>query len=210
VSKTLTQARALVQTYLDDEDSDLAATADIDQALEVAQNMVYLQAQSWATQRFAKEVSISTSAAGVADLGSYDPLRIVAVAQWNGASRDPIPAMSLSDGPTNVSGVRSLKVTYIPPLAFPSAGGNNFVWGQSSLDLPLLDDLMCLHAAAHLNLIHDVENKQLDRRIAALEDKAQHILGFSQWRVMPLRNRSQDSGLGYVMTDPVSLQIVRL
>ena len=210
MSYTLTEARALVSTYLDDEDADFAATADIDNALEVAQNAVYMQAQASASQRFSKEISVSTDANGAADLASYDPIRILAVNQWSTTTRFAIPPMSVSDGPTNVLGVRSLKVLYVPPLTFPSAAGNAFVWGQSSLDLPLLDDLMCLHAASHLNLIYDVENKQLERRIKVLEDKAQHILNFSPWRVMPLRNRSADSGFGYVMTDPVTLQIVRL
>lgn len=210
MSITLTEARALVATYLDDEEAVVAATADIDSALEVSFHAVYLQAQAWATQKFSKEASVTTSAAGAADLSSIDPVRIVAVNQWNGAARSPIPPMALSDGPTNVLGVRTLKLVYIPALTFPASGAATFDWGHASLDLPLLDDLLCLHAASHMSLLQDQQNQQLEQRIKVLEEKAEHLLNFTQWRVMPLRGRSSDSGLGFVMTDPVTLQIVRL
>lgn len=209
MSLTLTEARALVAKYIDDADAIVAATADIDQALETAQNQVYLQASTWAPQRFSKEASFTTSSAGTADLSSADPIRILAVNLSSGQSRLPIPPVSLHDGPTDVLGVKTLKVAYIPPLTFPASGGADFVWGQSSLDLPILDDLMCLHAASICTAFLDQPNKQLEFRLKVAEEKAQNVLNHTTWRVMPLRDRTRDSGLGYVLTDPVSLQIVR-
>ena len=208
MSVTLTVARTRVKKYLDDVDG-LVADSDTvtDAALEVAQHAVYLQATAWAPQRFQIEGNVTTNGSGVGDLSSLDPVRVLAVNHYSGNSRQPIPAGSFTDGPTNVLAAYTLKILYIPKLTFPATGGDAFVWGQSALDIPLLDDLMCLHAASHLTLLKDAHNRQLERRLEVIENKAKNVLNFSTWKVMPLRGRSGDSGLVYLMTDPVSLQL---
>jgi hypothetical protein len=211
MSVLLSVARTRVKKYMDDVDGKVADSDTVlDAALEMAVHSVYLQASMWATQRFAKESDITTSAIGVGDLSTLDPVRIVAVNVSSGQQRLPVPALSLMDGPTNVLGVQTLKVLHVPKITFPTVSSDPIVWGQSSLDLPILDDLACLHAASHLTMLQDQGNKQLEARLKVLEEKAQGVLNFSTWRVMPLRSRSGDSGLGYVMTDAVTLQLVRL
>lgn len=208
---TLTLARARALKLADDVDG-LAADSDTvkDDALNAAFHAVYNQATQIAPERFAKEASVSTDANGVADLSSLDPVRILSVSYFTNNTRAPIPAARLADGPTNVLGVKTLKILYIPALTFPASGAANFVWGQSEIDLPLLDDLLCLRAASVITAINDEPNGHLERLIARAEKDAQNIAGFSTWRVMPMRGRSADSGLAYAMTGATSLQIVRL
>lgn len=210
MSITRDNAVTRMSKYLDDVDNVDASTSEAQDALKTAHWETYLQASMWAPQRFQTETTVTTSSAGVGDLSSLDPVRILAVNEYASGTRYPIPAASLSDGPTNVSGVRTLKVLYLPALTFPSSGSAEFAWGQSGIDLPFLDDLMCLKAAAKLTVFLDRQNKQLEREIEKATQQAQRLMNLSTWRVMPLRGRSRKSGLAYVMTDAVSLQIVRV
>jgi hypothetical protein len=210
VSITLTLARARALKFSDDVDGLAADSTTVqDDALKAAHHAVYMQAANMAPQRFAVEATVTTNASGVGDLSAIDPVRILSLSHFEGVSRSPIPASNLSDGPTSVLGVKTLKLVYIPALTFPATGTDVFTWGQSSLDLPLLDDLMVLRAASAITAIYDEPNAHLERLIARAEKDAQMIANFSTWRVMPLRGRSRDSGLCYVMTDAVSLQLVR-
>lgn len=208
---TLTAAEARVLQYLDDVDGDIEDTADVAAALTTQFSAVYRLAASWAPMRFAKEGSVSTSSTGAADLSSLAPQRIVAVNYSSGQARAPIPEASFSDGPTDAYGVRTLKILYVPSLTFPAAGGDSFVWGQSGIDLPELDDLMCLRAASTLSVLLDDTNKQLEALIVRAEKNLERILNpGTGWKIMPLRGRSRDSGLAYVMTSATTLQLVSL
>lgn len=211
MSITLTEARTRILKLADDVDGLTADSTTVqDDALRAAFHAVYLAAASWAPQRFAKEGDVTTNSSGAGDLSSLDPVRILAVSQSTSGSRLPVPPANLADGPTNVSGAKTLKITYLPALTFPATGSDAFVWGQSSLDLPILDDLLCLRAASTITALQNQPNDQLERLIARAEKDAQNLANFSTWRVMPLRGRSWDSGLCYVMTDAVTLQLVRL
>ncbi len=211
MSITLTLARARALKFSDDVDGLAADSTTVqDDALKAAHNAVYQQAAAWAPQRFAIESTVTTDANGVGDLSSLDPVRILAVSHFSSSTRSPIPPASLSDGPTNIIGVKTLKVLYIPAITFPATGSDVFVWGQAGLDLPLLDELLCLRAASTITAIFDEPNAHLERLIVRAEKDAQTIAGFSTWRVLPLRGRSGDSGLCYAMTAATSLQLVRL
>lgn len=210
MSITLTLARARVLKLADDVDGVVADSTTIqDDALSGAFHAIYLQASALAPERFAKEASVVTSTSGVADLSAIDPVRILSVSEFAGNSRWPIPPSRLSDGPTNVLGARTLKILYLPALTFPASGADTFAWGQSALDFPLLDDLLCLRAASVVTALMDQPNAHLEKLIARAEKDAERIANFSTWRVLPLGSRSRGSGLSYVMTDAVSLQIVR-
>lgn len=211
MSITLTLARARILKLADDVDGVVADTTTTqDDALKNAFHAVYLQASAIAPERFALEGSVTTDANGVADLSSLDPVRILSVAYASGVARSPVPPCRLSDGPSNVLGAKTLKIVYLPALTFPAAVGDNFVWGQSGLDLPILDGLMCLRAASELTALQDQANAALEKLIARAERDAQLVANFSTWRVMPQRGRSRESGLCYAMTAATSLQIVRL
>lgn len=208
---TLTEARTRILKLVDDVDGIVADSDTVkDDALKSAFHAVYLQAAQHAPQRFAKTTQVTTDANGEADLSTLDPVRILSVSHYASNARSPIPAMRLDDGPTNALGVKTLEISYLPALAFPASGAANFAWGQADLDLPILDDLLCLRAASTLTALMDQPNAQLELLIARAEKDVANIANFSTWRVMPLRGRSTDSGLGYVMTDAVSLQLVRL
>ncbi len=211
MSITLTLARARVLKYADDVDTLAADSTTVqDDALAAAHHAVYLQASTWAPQRFAKEASVTTASTGVADLSSIDPVRILSVSHFSGNTRSPIPAANLADGPTNILGAKTLKLTYLPALTFPSSGSAVFEWGQAALDFPLLDDLLVLRAASAITAIFDEPNGHLEKLIARAERDIQAVANFSTWRVLPLRSRSRESGLCYVMTDATSLQLVSL
>lgn len=211
MSITLANARTRILKLADDVDGVVADSTTVqDDALLNAFHAVYLQASALAPDRFAKEASVTTNANGVADLSSLDPVRILSVSHVSGVTRLPIPPCRLSDGPSDVAGEKTLKISYLPALTFPASSGDAFVWGQSSLDLPALDALMCLRAASELTALQDQANLSLERLITRAERDASLIANFSTWSVMPMRSRSRDSGLCYAMTDATSLQIVRL
>lgn len=211
MSITLAQARTRILKLADDVDGIVAdSTTMQDDALTAAFHAVYLQASALAPDRFAKEASVSTSSTGAADLSSLDPVRILGVSHVSGVTRLPIPPCRLSDGPSDVAGVKTLKISYLPALVFPEETDDAFEWGQAALDLPALDALMCLRAASELTALQDQANASLERLITRAERDASLIANFSTWSVMPMRSRSRDSGLCYAMTDAVTLQLVRL
>ena len=206
---TLTAAETRVAQYLDDVADAVAATADIAAALAVEFPVVYKMAARAQPAKFAKETSITTTSAGVGDLTSLAPERILAVNYFSGSTRIPIPESSLADGPENALVSLTLKLHYLPGLTFPASGSTNFVWGQSSIDLPELDDLLCLRAASRLCVFLDEDNSQLEKLIARTERDLERISEpGAGWRIMPLRGRSRDSGYGWVKTDHVTLQLV--
>lgn len=200
-----TAARTRILALCDDVDAVTATTALQDAALLAAFHATYLQACATAPDKFSMEASVTTNAAGVGDLSAIDPMRILAVNLFVTPTRTPIPMARISDGPTNALGVKVLKVQYFPALAFP-AGGASFVWGQASLDIPALDDLMCKRAASELCALMDQPNGHLEKLVARAEADAGLVSSFSQWRTM---RGGRSSGLSYVMTDAVSLQLVR-
>lgn len=211
MSITLAQARTRILKLADDVDQLAADSTTVqDDALRAAHHAVYLQASEWAPLRFAKEASVTTDANGKADLTALAPVRILAASQSDSNTRRPIAPCSLADGPTNVAAVRTLKIVYLPALTFPADAAAVFTWGQTGLDLPLLDDLMCKRAASEITALMDQPNGHLERLVARAEKDAQQIANFVTWRVMPMSSRSRDSGLCYAMTDANSLQLVTL
>jgi len=207
---TLTNGRARVGKYLDDVAAEDATQSDVDAALATEFSAVYKWASNLAPRRFAKETATTASSStGAVDLTSIANGRIIAVNYISGTTRWPIPEASMAMGPSDSQGVKNVRIVYIPPLTFPAAGGNNFVWGQSTIDLPELDDLMCLRAASTCSVFLDEGNKQLEKLIARKEADLERILNpGGGWRIMPLRGRSRDSGLAWIKTDDVTLQIV--
>jgi hypothetical protein len=213
MTSTLTAAETRVASYLDDASNADASTAQIDDALAVAFPVVYERAITIAPLRFMLEASKDTDANGKLDLTTLSPapLRLVSVNYAvSGITRTPIPAASLADGPQNATGVKTLLISYIPAVTFPANGGANFVWGQSSLNLPQLDDLMCMRAASALTIYMDQPNATLEAAITRAERDLDRMLNPTTWKIMPLRGRSRDSGFGYVLTDATSLQLVNL
>ena len=106
---------------------------------------------------------------------------------------------------------RTLRVRHIPALSFPAADADAFVWGQSDVNLPLLDDLLVLHAAAQLKVTDDEESRTLAGRIKAAEDALQVMLDRDGWSSAPLIAPGcyGDPGLAYILTDATTLQLVR-
>jgi hypothetical protein len=207
---TLTAARTRVGKVFDDVDAKDATTSNVDDALKTEFHAVYKWAGTLAPRRFAKETaSMASSSTGAVDLTSIAGGRILTVNYVTGTSRSPIPEAAMSSGPSDAQGIKNVKILYLPPLTFPTAPGNNFVWGQSTIDLPELDDLMCLRAASTCSVFLDDGNKQLEKLIARAEENLHRILNpGGGWRIMPLRGRSRDSGLAWVKTDDVTLQLV--
>lgn len=205
---TLTQAETRVAKYLDDVSNVDASTSNIDDALKTEFNAVYRWASNFAPLRFAKEsASMTSSSTGAVTLTGIG--RILSVSYISGTSRWPIPEASMATGPADAQGTKSVKIVHVPPLTFPASGGTSFAWGQSTIDFPELDDLMCLRAASTCSAFLDVANKQLERLIARAEENLMRILNHGGgWRIMPLRGRTRDSGLAWIKTDDATLQLV--
>ena len=213
---TLTTIRSRVLALLDDAGCEKYNTdalfTDVDAALVTAQLEVF-QVAAGASDIFAQEASVTTTAAGVGDLTSIKPLRLMNVALAYGVGRLNILPARFDEAPMNYPGIQTLKVRYVARPVFPTPA-TDFVWGHVNVtSTALLEQLMCVKAGADLKVKEGEINKVIEKRIVELRDAVLSTFSAPGWSVMPIdaygRSR-RNSGLRYIMTAPDTLQLVVL
>lgn len=211
----LTESRTRTRQYLDDEDATNARWSDteLDDKLKAAQNIAWRLVAD-RCNLWTSETTVNTTSAGVADLSTIKPIRIVSVGiSYAGISRWRVPPARVVDGLTNVPVVQTLRIAYVPRPLFPTAPGNAFVWGAgagAAFDTDLLDAHICQLAASMLKVKDGEVNQGLE---AAKQETRQHILDIAsipRFTAMPLdaATRRRLAPYYWILTAPDTLQLV--
>jgi hypothetical protein len=208
-------AAARVRFFVDDKDSAAFTDAEILDALTTAQAETFLAATRLAPGLFATETSVSSSANGSVSLSTLDPLRLVQVSTTlDSGARTPVRPARFSDGYANAAGITALKLVYIPKVVFPSSGSTVFDW--AGVEVPQLDELLCLTAASTLKVMEAEANRQLSERKAELVESLRMLWdGTPTAYAIPMAVAWRSSrlvhsrSLAYLMTAPQTLQLVR-
>jgi hypothetical protein len=210
----LSAARTRVLNHLDDADGtrfNIDATfTEIDLELRSAQQEVWQECIGTSPSSFTQEGSV-TATSGVASLTSLAPALILSVATYAGGVREKVSPMRLVNQPQNYTSTRDLRITYVPRVSFPASASNEFAWGARTTGIDFLNALTCALAAKSLSIKIRMNNPPLDDRIQDLTRKVREMLAIPGWAVLPLDPYSDpgcDSGLGFVMTAPDTLQLV--
>lgn len=209
---SLTDARTRVGFLLDSEIGIRFTNTDIDAALASAQYETLLHAVTAGANIFTKTGTVTTSTAGVADLSTLAPLKVVNVVYKSGSTKLQVVPSRQADVIQDYQAAVSLTVTYVPRPSFPASGAANFVWGSSTINLPPLDDLMCVIAASHLKATDAEQNVVLDARKAELKGTVASLINIPGWSVMSMDSSlraigGRGAGFVYVMTGFDTLQL---
>lgn len=206
----LTDARTRVRSLIDDADSELWTDAEVDASLASAQYEALLWAVVSGCNLFTQEADITTTSAGLADLSSLKPMKIVNVAQVTGTSRFKIPPIQLHDIAVTHAVATTLKVAYVARPTFPASGAAAFVWSSASISCPPLDQYMVCLAAAEMKVKEGEEAPGLDKRKAELRDAILSLVNVPGWHVRPMRKSSSNGlGIAWAMTSSDQLQLVQ-
>lgn len=215
----LSEARTKVLKLLDDEsgaryDAD-GSKSEVDTALKTAQGEAWTEAVSAGANLFQTEAAFSSSSAGVVDLSSITPRRIVNVALANGTTRLAVLPVRLDDVLTTYASIVTLRVAYVPGVTFPAGAGSSFVWGSASVAADVvapIEALMCAIAASDIAPKDATVNALLERRKDELRASIRKLASVPGWTIMPLgapTGRSKRAAFGYVTgTAPHTLQLV--
>jgi hypothetical protein len=215
----LSEARTKVLKLLDDEDGaryDAAAdSSELDIALKSAMGEAWTQAIANGADLFVQEASFSSDSTGLVDLSASKVRRIDNVAQIISTTRLTVPCVNLSDIVNTMASVVTLKIAHIPGVTYPSAAGNAFVWGSSTLadDVAApLNNLMCTLAACDLAPKDENLTKALQNRKDDLRSTLRLLASAQGWSVTPLgglSGRSKRASFAYVAgIAPYKLQLV--
>lgn len=212
---TLLEARNRIRLLLDDSDvNPLIADARINDTLKVAQAEVWQRIIGHGSNLFSQEAVVSSTSNGLVDLSTIKPLKINNVQLAYGNTRWQVQPAKLSDYVQLATGIQNLRINYVPRASFPAADGNQFVWSTSTVDAPLLDQLMVMCAAAEC-WIQSGERPldSLERRKQELKDAIDTSINVPSWQVMPLAAAtryptSRYAGFQYVIPTTDTMQLV--
>lgn len=212
----LNVGRARVLKMVDDEDGDrfdeAGDSAEVDAALATGQQEVAQLAFNTGSNIFAQETTVTTSSAGVANLTSIKPHRIDYVSISVGGERLNVSPVRFDEAPANASGVQTLGIVYVARPTFPATPSDPFVWGHANVtSTAILDQLMCVIAACDLLITEGEVNRVLEQRKEELKAAVLSTFSVPGWSVTPIDSFTvggRDSGLGYIMTAPDTLQLV--
>jgi hypothetical protein len=206
------EARDRVRLRIDDEDGVLATDAQINDALDLAQEEVWHMVVEAGGNLASREAAL-TATSGTADLSSLSGgvLRLINISEKNGVNgRLAILPARASDGMTNYpTSTVDLYVTYIPQVTAGS-DGVDYVWGDANTPSKALNELMVLKAAQTIKVTENEVNGALERRASDMERIALGQINIPSVYAMPLIGRSTrtKSRLRYIMTSPYTLQLV--
>ena len=206
------EARDRVRLRIDDEDGVLATDAQINDALDLAQEEVWHMVVEAGGNLASREAAL-TATNGTADLSSLSGgvLRLINISEKNGVNgRLAILPARASDGMTNYpTSTVDLYVTYIPQVT-AGADGVDYEWGDANTPSKALNELMVLKAAQSIKITENEVNGALERRAADMERIALGQINIPSVYAMPLIGRSTrtKSRLRYIMTSPYTLQLV--
>jgi hypothetical protein len=207
------EARDRVRLRIDDEDGVLATDAQINDALDLAQEEVWHMVVEAGGNLASREAAL-TATNGTADLSTLSGgvLRLINISEKNGVNgRLAILPARASDGMTNypTSSV-DLYVTYIPQVTAVTGDVTDYVWGDANTPSKALNELMVLKAAQSVKITENEVNGALERRAADMERIALGQINIPSVYAMPLIGRSSrtKSRLRYIVTSPYTLQLV--
>jgi hypothetical protein len=206
------EARDRVRLRIDDEDGVLATDAQINDALDLAQEEVWHMVVEAGGNLASREAAL-TATNGTADLSSLSGgvLRLINISEKNGVNgRLAILPARASDGMTNYpTSTVDLYVTYIPQVT-AGADGVDYEWGDANTPSKALNELMVLKAAQTIKIAENEVNGALERRAADMERIALGQINIPSVYAMPLIGRSTrtKSRLRYLITSPYTLQLV--
>ena len=206
------EARDRVRLRIDDEDGVLATDAQINDALDLAQEEVWHMVVEAGGNLASREAAL-TATNGTANLSSLSGgvLRLINISEKNGVNgRLAILPARASDGMTNYpTSTVDLYVTYIPQVT-AGADGVDYEWGDANTPSKALNELMVLKAAQTIKIAENEVNGALERRAADMERIALGQINIPSVYAMPLIGRSTrtKSRLRYIMTSPYTLQLV--
>jgi hypothetical protein len=206
------EARDRVRLRIDDEDGVLATDAQINDALDLAQEEVWHMVVEAGGNLASREAAL-TATNGTADLSSLSGgvLRLINISEKNGVNgRLAILPARASDGMTNYpTSTVDLYVTYIPQVT-AGADGVDYEWGDANTPSKALNELMVLKAAQTIKVTENEVNGALERRASDMERIALGQINIPSVYAMPLIGRSTrtKSRLRYIMTSPYTLQLV--
>jgi hypothetical protein len=216
---SLTTARSTIERMVDDADGEKynrdGLNTELDFALTTAQAEVWQSVVNAGSNIFNVETSLTTSSAGVADLTSLRPIKLLNVAVTAAAGqRLTVPPIRIDQAPINNASTWTLMITYVGRCSFPANPGDPFVWGSAGIDVTtLFDTLTCSIAASQLLIKEGIQNPALEQRKTELRAAVQQTLSVPTWSVMPLdqfvRSRFM-SGMYYILTSVDHLQLVYL
>ena len=207
------EARARVRLRIDDEDGVLATDAQINDALELAQEEVWHMVVEAGGNLASREAAL-TATNGTADLSSLSGgvLRLINISEKNGVNgRLAILPARASDGMTNYpTSTVDLYVTYIPQVTPVTDDVTDYVWGNASAPSKALNELMVLKAAQSIKITENEVNGALERRASDMERIALGQINIPSVYAMPLIGRASrtKSRLRYLITSPYTLQLV--
>ena len=207
------EARDRVRLRIDDEDGVLATDAEINDALDLAQEEVWHMVVEAGGNLASREAAL-TATNGTADLSSLSGgvLRLINISEKNGVNgRLAILPARASDGMTNYpTSTVDLYVTYIPQVTAVTDDVTDYVWGDANTPSKALNELMVLKAAQSIKITENEVNGALERRAADMERIALGQINIPSVYAMPLIGRSTrtKSRLRYIMTSPYTLQLV--
>ncbi len=210
----LSEARTRVARMVDDAaNTRFTATTDgdIDTALRTAQQEAWAIAAGAAPSHYGVEGTLSSSSAGVLDLSSINPLKILALYTYSSGQRLNVLPVHRLEAPTNATAAVACAIAYVPRCTFPASAATAFTWGHANVDdTGVLDAFMCALAATELLITEAKTNPVLEARKAELRDTLLSKSAQNSWSVLPLDSwmNVADSGLGFIMTAPDQAQLV--
>lgn len=195
---TLTQARSVLGTHLDDpiDGTGRYSTAEADLALSMALSACLTDYVTAGHTRFDTEIdSLASSASdGTVSLSAIDPMIIREVAiETGGGLFYPIYATKKGDKQRAETTAHDLRITYVPEYALPSTTSHPLVGSGATAANSWLafDEWICARAALRL-AVKDAEGRDELRRIE--QDLRQSVLLRTD---VPLSRRFPSPPTGY-------------
>lgn len=211
---TLAQARARVQEYVDDAGATQWTTANINDALGVAQQeTAQLLVTSGSAAVFVKRAAVSSNAQGVIDLASLNPMKVLSLRLSVGSSA--VLVLPISDVEDYVfwNSIDDFLLAYYERPTFPASDGASFVWGTASyVESNIIDSFMVATAAVDLKVKEGEVNPMLERRREDLRQSLQSIPRIPSMTVMPRSafGRRNSTNLRWMLSEADKLQIVQV
>lgn len=210
----LSAARLRVLKLVDDAAADVYDTSEVADALLSGQVETWRIAQGAGPNIFNTTTTFTSSAAGVVDLTSVKPARILNVSSLLNGARMNVRAFRIEEAPSNYATSVALSILHVPDAVFPAAEPSAFVWGNSGIATSteaLLNSLMILIAALELKPKEAELLAGLQARKDEKEELVASLTSVPGWAVHPMDisgGLGRIASYGYIMTAPHTLQLV--
>jgi len=209
----LSAARLRVAKLVDDVEGVVYDATEIDDALLTGQAEAWRAALSASPNIFNQTANFSSTSAGVVNLTSVRPQRLLNVSAILNGVRTSVRPVRVETAPTDYRTIVALSILYVEDVVFPAAA-SDFIWGHASISpsiSALLDSLMISIAALELKPKENERIAGLAERKAEKEQKVLELISVPGWAVHPVdafASRGRTAPFGYIVTSPHTLQLV--